>query len=122
MRAALKTRRRSGGKWFSLIDRCGTPRLLKAAWERLDGRVKERPRRSRAGVDGVTVERFAGRAMRQSTDWLGELKAGTYRHGVRASLDTEAWETKKRPWGCPVIPRQSRAGGAEVADRADLRE
>jgi hypothetical protein len=34
MRTALRTRRESGGKWFSLIDRMYDPRLLWAAWVR----------------------------------------------------------------------------------------
>lgn len=46
MRAALKTRQESGGKWFSLIDRMWDPRLLQAAWERLNRRVTGEKRHS----------------------------------------------------------------------------
>jgi len=104
MRAALKTRRESGGKWFSLIDRMWDPRLLKAAWERLDGRVKGEARRRGAGVDGVTVERFAGRADEEINRLAGELKAGTYRpRAVRRHWIPKPGTTKKRPLGLPCI-------------------
>ncbi len=104
MRAALKTRRESGGKWFSLIDRMWDPRLLRGAWERLDGRVKGEARRRGAGVDGVTVERFAGRADEEISRLAGELKAGTYRpRAVRRHWIPKPGTTKKRPLGLPCI-------------------
>lgn len=104
MRAALKTRQESGGKWFSLIDRMWDPRLLQAAWERLNRRVTGEKRRRGAGVDGVTVEGFAKRAGEEISRLAGELRAGTYRpRAARRHYIPKPGTTKKRPLGLPCV-------------------
>jgi len=104
MRGALKTRQESGGKWFSLIDRMWDRRLLQAAWERLDKRVKGKARKRGAGVDGVTVEKFAERAGEEIDRLAVELKAGTYRpRPVRRHYIPKPGTTKKRGLGLPCI-------------------
>jgi len=104
MRAALKTRQESGGKWFSLIDRMWDPRLLQAAWERLNRRVTGEKRRRGAGVDGVTVEGFAKRAGEEISRLAGELRAGTYRpRAARRHYIPKPGTTKKRPLGLPTV-------------------
>lgn len=104
MRAALKTRRGSRGKWFSLIDRIYDPRQLQLAWGRLDRRITGKARRRGAGVDGVTVEKFAERA-REEVSRLGEeLKAGKYRpRPVRRHWIPKPGTNKKRPLGLPCV-------------------
>lgn len=104
MRTALGTRRESGGKWFSLIDRMYDPRLLWAAWERLNRRVTGKARRRGAGVDGVTVEKFALQAAEEIPRLAEELKTGTYRpRAVRRHWIPKPGTTKKRPLGLPCV-------------------
>ncbi|MGA2262485.1 MAG: group II intron reverse transcriptase/maturase, partial [Acidobacteriota bacterium] len=104
MRAALQERQATGGKWLSLIDRMWDPRLLRKAWERLNQRVKGEARRRGAGVDGVTVERFAEGAEQEIAKLAEELKAGTYRpRAVKRHYIPKPGTTKKRPLGLPSI-------------------
>ncbi len=104
MRAALATRQESGGKWFSLIDRMWDARLLWKAWERLNQRVKGEARGRGAGVDGVTVERFAERAEQEVAKLAAELRAGTYRpRAARRHYIPKPGTTKKRPLGLPCV-------------------
>jgi RNA-directed DNA polymerase len=104
MRAALKTRQESGGKWFSLIDRMWDTRLLQAAWERLNRRVTGEKRRRGAGVDGVTVEGFAKKAGEEIPRLAGELRTGTYRpRAARRHYIPKPGTTKKRPLGLPCV-------------------
>jgi RNA-directed DNA polymerase len=104
MRAALRTRQESGGKWFSLIDRMWDPKLLKAAWERLNRRVTGEARRRGAGVDGVTVEEFARWPGVEALDLAAELRAGKYRpRPVRRHYIPKPGTTKKRPLGLPCV-------------------
>jgi RNA-directed DNA polymerase len=62
-----------GGRWFSLIDKVWAPATLAAAW------AKVRVNGGAAGVDGMSIERFAAR----SEDYLAELsqalREGSYR-------------------------------------------
>jgi RNA-directed DNA polymerase len=104
MKAALKTRQESGGKWFSLIDRMYDPRLLWAAWERLNRRVTGKARRRGAGVDGVTVEEFTRQAGEEIPRLAEELKTGRYRpRAVRRHWIPKPGTTKKRPLGLPSV-------------------
>ncbi len=104
MRAALKTRQESGGKWFSMIDRMWDERLLTAAWERLNRRITGEKRRRGAGVDGITVERFAKRAGEEIGQLARELRAGTYRpRAARRHYIPKPGTTKKRPLGLPCV-------------------
>ena len=52
-----------GGKWFSLIDKVYRPATLRSAWQQV------LVNRGAAGVDRLSVERFAGHLDR----YLGEL-------------------------------------------------
>lgn len=104
MRAALRKFRESGGKWFSMIDRMYSPRLLKAAWERLNQRVKGEKRRRGAGVDGITVEKFEPRAEEEIPRLAEELKTGRYRpRAVRRHYIRKPGTKKKRPLGLPCV-------------------
>ncbi len=104
MREALRTRQGLKGKWFSLIDRMWDRRHLQAAWERIDERVKGDARKRGAGVDGVTVEKFAQRAASEIDRLAEELKSGTYRpRPVRRHYIPKPGTTKKRPLGLPCV-------------------
>ncbi len=104
MREALRTRQGLKGKWFSLIDRMWDRRHLQAAWERIDERVKGDARKRGAGVDGVTVEKFAQRAASETDRLAEELKSGTYRpRPVRRHYIPKPGTTKKRPLGLPCV-------------------
>lgn len=104
MRAALKKRQGTGGKWFSLIDRMWNPELLKAAWMRMYRRISGEARQRGAGVDGVTVEKFAKRAGEEILDLAVELKAGRYRpRAVRRHYIAKPGTTKQRPLGLPCV-------------------
>jgi RNA-directed DNA polymerase len=104
MRAALRTRQESGGKWFSLIDRIYDEGQLRLAWERLDERTKGEKRLRGAGVDGVTVERFEARAEEEIRRLAGELKGGSYRpRPVRRHWIAKPGTNKKRPLGLPCV-------------------
>lgn len=104
MRAALRTRQESKGKWFSLIDRMWDRRQLQAAWDRIDERVKGEARNRGAGVDGVTVESFAKRAGEEIDRLAAELKNGSYRpRPVKRHYIPKPGTTKKRPLGLPCV-------------------
>lgn len=102
MRAALKKRQESGGKWFSLIDRVYDPRQLQWAWERIDRRTTGDARRRGAGVDGVTIEQFVEQAEEEIPRLGQELKTGSYRpKPVRRHWIPKPGTNKKRPLGLP---------------------
>lgn len=86
-----------GGKWFSLIDKVYAPKTLAAAW------AKVQANKGAAGVDGVSVERFAAR----SDDYLAELsaalKAGTYQPDAVRRVDIPKGDGKTRPLGIPTV-------------------
>jgi len=104
MRAALGTRRASGGKWFSLIDRMYDPRLLGTAWERLNQSKSGAARQRGAGVDGVTMEQFGQRAGEEIGRLAQELRDGNYRpKPVRRHYIPKPGSHKKRPLGLPSV-------------------
>ena len=62
-----------GGKWFSLIDKVYRPATLRSAWQQV------LVNRGAAGVDRVSVERFAGNLDRYLSELGQELESGRYR-------------------------------------------
>ena len=86
-----------GGKWFSLIDKVYAPRTLEAAWKRVAGN------KGAAGVDRISVERFAGRAER----YLEEISQALCREDFAVSPVRRVYIPKgggeRRPLGIPTV-------------------
>lgn len=86
-----------GGKWHSLIDKVYRKESLRAAWEHV------RERGGCAGIDKMSIERFAKRADKRIERLSEQLREGRY----------EAWPVKRvwipkgggqlRPLGVPTI-------------------
>jgi len=86
-----------GGRWYSLMDKVCAPATLRSAWARV------RANRGAAGVDGVSVERFAAR----SEDYLAELeaalRAGSYRPQPVRRVAIPKGDGRTRPLGIPAV-------------------
>jgi RNA-directed DNA polymerase len=82
-----------GGKWFSLMDKVFAPKTLALAW------AKVRDNKGVAGVDGLSIERFAA----QSDLYLAELSAalrdGVYRPQAVKRVDIPKDDGRTRPLG-----------------------
>ncbi|HET6630235.1 MAG TPA: group II intron reverse transcriptase/maturase [Woeseiaceae bacterium] len=96
MLAALENGVR-GGKWFALIDKVYSRRTLQAAWQRV-ARNK-----GAAGVDRISVERFAGRA----EHYLDEISQALVREDFAVSPVRRVFiakgDGKQRPLGIPTV-------------------
>ena len=62
-----------GGKWYSLMDKVYAPATLLVAWQNVQAN------RGAAGVDGMSVGRFARQADRYLQELGHDLRQGTYR-------------------------------------------
>ena len=86
-----------GGKWFSLIDKVHRPSTLQAAWHavaRNDGA---------AGVDRMSVERFAAQETRYLQDLHERLKDGSYQPHPVKRVEIPKGDGKTRPLGIPTV-------------------
>lgn len=86
-----------GGKWFSLIDKVYRPATLRSAWQQV------LVNRGAAGVDRVSVERFAGHLDRYLSELGQELEAGRYRPLPVRRVEIEKADGKLRPLGIPTV-------------------
>jgi RNA-directed DNA polymerase len=86
-----------GGRWYSLIDKVCAPATLAAAWARV------RANRGAAGVDGVSVERFAARSEAYLAELSSELRAGAYRPQPVRRVDIPKGDGRTRPLGIPAV-------------------
>jgi RNA-directed DNA polymerase len=104
MKAALGLLRQTERKWYSLYDKVIAPASLKAAWDRINHRTTGKKRRQGAGVDGMTVAKFADRA-EQELQKLGEqLSTGRYGPSpVRRHYIPKLGSKKLRPLGLPTV-------------------
>lgn len=104
MKAAIGPLRRAGRKWYSLYDKVIDPANLKAAWDRINRRVTGKKRRQGAGVDGITVAKFADRAEADLRKLGEQLSAGRYNPSpVRRHYIPKPGSTKRRPLGLPTV-------------------
>jgi RNA-directed DNA polymerase len=87
----------TGGRWYSLIDKVCAPATLAAAWARV------RANRGAAGVDGVSIERFAARSEVYLAELAAELRAGTYRPQPVRRVDIPKGNGGTRPLGIPAV-------------------
>jgi RNA-directed DNA polymerase len=104
MKAAIGQLRQAGRKWYSVYDKVIDPANLEAAWNRIHHRVQGKKRRQGAGVDGITVAKFADRA-NENLRILGEqLSAGRYSPSpVRRHYIPKPGSTTLRPLGLPTV-------------------
>jgi RNA-directed DNA polymerase len=87
-----------GGVWFSLIDKVGARRTLEAAWQQV------RRNRGAAGIDRVSIERFAASAERNLTELESQIKGGRYRPApVRRCVIPKPGTAQKRALGIPTV-------------------
>lgn len=87
-----------GGCWFSLIDKVASEKGLQAAFTNV------RRNRGAAGVDHVTVERFADHLDENIGKLSRLLLDGTYRpQAIRRRWIPKAGSNEKRPLGIPTV-------------------
>jgi group II intron reverse transcriptase/maturase len=104
MKAAIGQLRRAGRKWYALYDKVIAPANLEAAWDRTDRRVTGKKRRGGAGVDGVTVAKFADRAEGELGRLGEQLATGRYNPSpVRRHYIPKAGSVKLRPLRLPTV-------------------
>jgi RNA-directed DNA polymerase len=109
-----------GGKWYSLIDKVMAPKTLAVAWQ------KVRANKGAAGVDGLSIGRFAAKADLYLSELAAALREGCYRPPAVKRVEIPKGDGRTRPLGIPVpdlIRDQGphRPAGGEARDRADLR-
>lgn len=87
-----------GGQWFSLIDKVYREDTLYSAARRVTRR------KTAAGVDHVTPEKFGERLPENVRQLHEELKSDTYQpRAVRRTLIPKPGSREKRPLGIPTI-------------------
>jgi RNA-directed DNA polymerase len=86
-----------GGRWFSLIDKVWAPATLAAAW------AKVRANGGAAGVDGVSVERFAARSEEYLAELSLALREGSYRPQAVRRVEIPKDDGRTRPLGIPAV-------------------
>ena len=97
MLAAL-ARGLKGKKWFSLIDKVSTERILQLAWE------KVRRNAGACGVDGITVGRFEQNSQNRLLAVKEHLNKGTYQpKPVKRVWIGKPGSAEKLPLGIPTV-------------------
>lgn len=86
-----------GGKWFSLVDKAIRPTTLEAAWQ------KVARNKGAAGVDGLSIERFAAQAARYLSELHEDLKTGRYRPSPIRRVEIPKGDGRTRPLGIPTV-------------------
>lgn len=86
-----------GGRWYSLMDKVYAPATLAAAWARV------RANGGAAGVDGVSVERFAARSEAYLAELATALREGSYRPQPVKRVEIAKGDGGRRPLGIPAV-------------------
>jgi len=86
-----------GGRWYSLMDKVYAPATLQAAW------AKVQANRGAAGVDGQSVERFAGQAELYLSELAQALREGSYRPQPVKRVEIPKGDGRTRPLGIPAV-------------------
>jgi RNA-directed DNA polymerase len=86
-----------GGKWYSLVDKAIRPTTLDAAWR------KVARNKGAAGVDGLSIERFAAQADRYLQELHDSLKDGSYRPSPVKRVEVPKGDGRTRPLGIPTV-------------------
>lgn len=87
----------AGGRWYSLIDKVCAPATLAVAWQ------KVRANRGAAGVDGISIERFAAGAEAYLAELATALRADSYRPQPVRRVDIPKGDGRTRPLGIPAV-------------------
>lgn len=98
-----------GGKWFSLIDKIYSKKVLERAW------LKVKKNKGASGIDNISIECFTRNQDKYLEELEQKLKDGTYEpHPVkRVYIDKEPG--KKRPLGIPTIKDRIAQQAAKMA-------
>ena len=86
-----------GGRWYSLMDKVWASATLDVAW------TKVRANKGAAGVDGVSVERFAARSEVYLAELRAALRDGTYRPQPVKRVEIPKGDGRTRPLGIPAV-------------------
>lgn len=86
-----------GDKWFSLIDKVWRPQTLQAAWQQVQSN------RGAAGVDRVSIARFAANEARYLGELEQALEEGRYRPCAVRRVEIPKADGKTRPLGIPTV-------------------
>lgn len=86
-----------GGRWYSLMDKVAAPRTLQAAWERVQAA------KGAAGMDGMSVRRFAEGAEGYLLELSQALAQGSYRAQPLRRVDIPKAAGATRPLGIPTV-------------------
>jgi RNA-directed DNA polymerase len=104
-----------GGKWYSLIDKVQLETTLKAAFTEVTAN------KGAAGVDHVSVERFAKDKDANLQHLSEELRRGIYRpQQIRRHYIPKPGSTEMRPLGIPTVTRPGGADGTAHGAGTDL--
>ena len=86
-----------GGKWHSLIDKVGAPQTLWAAWQRVAAN------HGAAGIDRMSVERFAAKAEHYLAELARALREGSYQPDPLRRVHIPKGKGKTRPLGIATV-------------------
>ena len=86
-----------GGRWYSLMDKVWAPATLTVAW------AKVRANKGAAGVDGVSIERFAARSEVYLAELATALRDGSYRPQPVKRVEIPKGDGRFRPLGIPAV-------------------
>jgi RNA-directed DNA polymerase len=86
-----------GGKWHSLIDKVYAPKTLWASWRRVAAN------RGAAGIDRMSIERFAANAEHYLTVLGKELRNGNYSPAPIRRVHIPKGKGKTRPLGIATV-------------------
>lgn len=86
-----------GGRWYSLMDKVYAPATLQAAF------AKVQANGGAAGVDGVSVERFAARSETYLAELSTALREASYRPQPVKRVDIPKGDGRTRPLGIPAV-------------------
>jgi len=91
------------------MDKIYAPATLAAAWARV------RANRGAAGVDGVSIERFAARSEAYLAELSSALRTGAYRPQPVKRVEIAKGDGRTRPLGIPAVKDRIAQAAAKLA-------
>ncbi len=98
-----------GDKWFSMIDKVYKPATLTKAWK------NSASNKGAAGVDKVTIERFASNEDKYLNELKDELSKGTYKPSPIRRTYIPKGGRNMRPLGIPTVKDRIVQGAIKMA-------